>query len=495
MKLHRTTAAAYKLLRDGAVALARVEAAGIRVDKGYLDKAILKVQKSIDGMTKEMHSDKEVFPAWKKRYGRKLKLSSRTQLADVLFDVLGQKSKGETKSGRKRTDKEALELVELPFVRTFVRCEEYKKALSTYLIGLRREAVETPYGWFVHPSFNLNTVISFRSSSSNPNFQNQPARNPEIAEMIRQCYIPRKGRHIGEIDYGQIEVGVPAAITGDAELRRYFTDPTTDMHTDQACAVFILPREEINRKTARSTTKNNFVFASFYGAAYQNCARRIWEDIDRFDIKTVSGVPMKKHLRKHGIKELGDYELNSNKKMGYYERNNNPPRPGTFVHHMKKCQDELWRRFNGYANWKEAVYQKYLREGGLTFVTGFAFNGIGPKNEVTNYPIQGPAFHCTLWSLIQIVNRLRQYKFKSKVIGEIHDSIQLDIVPSELNDVVDLCVEVMTKKLLDEWSWITVPLKTSVEISPVNKSWFSKKEWFKNSKGNWGLPMEHNSIK
>lgn len=458
------------------IALAQVESAGIRVDAAYLDTALDSTAKSIKEMELELQNDKEVYPVWKRGFGAKLNLGSRPQLAKVVFDLMKQTSKGVTKTGRKRTDKEALELVELPFVRTFVRLEEYKKARSTYLVGLKKELAERDGYWFVHPFFNLNTVISYRSSSNAPNFQNQPARNPEIAEMIRKCYIPRKGRHFVEVDYAQIEVRVPAALTGDQELKRYVLDKSTDMHRDQACAVFKIPPEEVNRKTARSTAKNNFVFASFYGAAGANCARKIWEDIDRFNIQTMSGVPMKKHLARKGIKELGDFDLKA------------IPKPGTFVHHVKQCQDALWQRFKGYADWRQKQYEKYLRQGFLRMVTGFLFDGIGPKNEVTNYLIQGPAFHCTLWSLIEINKQIRKYKMKTKVIGEIHDSLQGDSPPKELNDFNDICVEVMTEKLPKVWSWLSVPLEVEVEVAPLNKSWFYKKEWCRDSDG-WALKV------
>lgn len=474
MPKHQTTKEANQLLLEGSLALAQIENSGVRVDAKYLDQAIKQVDSDIADMEKELDDDREVMPVWKERYGHKMSLGSPAQLETILFDDMGYQSKGMTKNNkRRRTDKEALELVDLDFVKTYIRWREYGKARSTYLIGLKREIVERDGNWYVHPSYNLNTTISFRSSANMLNFQNQPARNPEIAEMIRKCYIPRKGRLFGEPDYAQIEVRVPAAITGDKELRRYVLDPDSDMHRDQACNVFKIPASEVDRKTARATTKNNFVFASFYGAAPANCARRIWEDIDRFQIKTMSGIPMKDHLRKKGITELGDTDIQAS------------PEPGTFAHHIGLCQDKLWKRFSGYDQWREDGYQKYLREGSIACVTGFAWHDIAPKNEVMNRLIQGPAFHCTLWSLIRILPRLRKYKLKTLVIGEIHDSLQLDIVPSEVQDVLDIVVSIMTKELPKAWKWLnSIPLEVECDISPVNKSWFHKKPWYKEA-GLW----------
>jgi DNA polymerase I-like protein with 3'-5' exonuclease and polymerase domains len=65
---------------------------------------------------------------------------------------------------------------------------------------------------------------------------------------------------------------------------------------------------------------------------------------------------------------------------------------------------------------------------------------------------------------------------KSKIIGQIHDSIVLDLTPDELPDVLRLCHDIMTIKLREEWDWITVPLEVEFELTPVDGAWFLKKE-------------------
>ncbi len=59
----------------------------------------------------------------------------------------------------------------------FIKAAELRKARDTYLVGIRRELVQHDDDgcWYVHPSYNLNTVITFRSSADQPSYQNLAA--------------------------------------------------------------------------------------------------------------------------------------------------------------------------------------------------------------------------------------------------------------------------------------------------------------------------------
>ena len=108
--------------------------------------------------------------------------------------------------------------------------------------------------------------------------------------------------------------------------------------------------------------------------------------------------------------------------------------------------------------------------------TGFTCRGILDYKTVSNYPIQGSAFHCLLWCFIQIVNELKKRNMKSKVIGQIHDSIIFDIYPPELQDVLKLVKKITTIDLPKHYDWIIVPMEVDAEISPVDGSWSDKEE-------------------
>jgi DNA polymerase I-like protein with 3'-5' exonuclease and polymerase domains len=470
MRRPQTSPEFHQLFLEGSLALAELEHQGMRIDKLYLDEAIITTGKKIRRMEQELREDKDVFPVWQRAYGEKLNFGSRDQLAKVLFGEMKYSARGTTKGDRREsTSKKTLELIDQPFVKKYIKLEEFTKARSTYLVGLRRESVERDGYWWVHPSFNLNTVITMRSSSNGPNVQNQPKRNPDIAELVRRCFIARDGTLFVEPDLSMHEVRVGGIVTGDKELRRYIFDPNSDMHRDQSREVFLL--DEVP-KDVRSWVKNDFVFATFYGSAAANCARNLWDDIDLFNLKTAEGVPLKKHLAKKGSKELGDCDYKAE------------PGPHTFVFHVKKCQANLWRRFKGYDDWRRQTFEQYQRQGWIQTKTGFVFDGIGSKNEVCNYDIQGSSFHCLLWVLIRVLKKLKKYRMKSVVVAEIHDSLPSNSPPKEVGDFLDICQETITEDLPRAWKWLTIPLAMEAEAAPLGKSWYDLEPWV-NKNGVW----------
>ena len=98
------------------------------------------------------------------------------------------------------------------------------------------------------------------------------------------------------------------------------------------------------------------------------------------------------------------------------------------------------------------------------------------KNECTNYPAQGTAFHILLWTLIQVQKEIERRSLKSKMIGQIHDSMVIDAIPDEVSQLVKIIDYYGTKKTRETFKWITVPLKIDHEVSPVDGSWYDKKE-------------------
>lgn len=452
---------AYKLLHDGCIALSQIESNGIRVDTDYLKRQTKEISQKIEDMTRELKEYKE-YKQWKRALGDKMVLGSREQLAHLVFTVLDYPCAERTKTGRPKADEAAFEKVNLPFVKDYLRIEKLKKAKGTYLQGIRREVVNG----FLHPSFNLHTVQTFRSSSSDPNFQNVPIRNPEIGPMIRRAFVARTGRQLVEIDYKAIEVAIAACYHKDPTMIAYIKDPTKDMHRDMAAECYKLKTKEVS-KEARFYAKNMFVFPQFYGDYYVHCARSLWESAQKADIRVEgSGEAILAHLKAKGITELGLCDP---------ERR---PRPGTFEHHIKKVEENFWgKRFPVYAQWKDDWYKKYRREGGFDLLTGFRVNGIFRKNEVINYPVQGAAFHCLLWSLIRLQKWLNKNKMKTLLIGQIHDSMVADAHPRELDDFIKAARRIMTQEIVKAWKWIIVPLSIEVEVAPVGGSWADKSRY------------------
>ena len=203
---------AYELMHRGALALANVEANGMRIDVPYLDKTIQEVDKRIQKFTGLLKQHK-IYRTWSRTYGKRAALGSRAQLAHVLFDVMGYPCQSRTKTGRPSMDGSNLERLDLKFVKRYLEVEKLKKLLGTYLKGIKREVVLGR----LHPFFNLHLVSTYRSSSSSPNFQNIPIRDKLIGKLVRRAFIPA---HPQRTDRVQFEWWLPNDPRNSGSLMR-----------------------------------------------------------------------------------------------------------------------------------------------------------------------------------------------------------------------------------------------------------------------------------
>src|SRR5690606_17583823 len=129
--MRASTPEALQLMMEGSQAFADIEANGMRIDVAYLDKAIKWADQKAKELEKELRQD-EVYATWRRVYGEKTDLGSPKQLGHVIFDVLKVPCKHRTKTGRPKTDVEALEAVEFPFIKRLVDLKKLQKASGTY---------------------------------------------------------------------------------------------------------------------------------------------------------------------------------------------------------------------------------------------------------------------------------------------------------------------------------------------------------------------------
>lgn len=439
--MNPVTRSAYKLLHNGALALAEAERNGIRIDVGYCKQAIKDLEKQEHELEKKILSTK-AGKYWKHTYGASLKLGSADQLREVLKDIYDITMTGSL-------DKMHLSKVNVPLVSDILMHRKLNKARSTYLEGILKSCING----YLHPDFNLHTAQTFRSSCSNPNFQNIPIRDPWVAELIRKAFIPRKGNRIVEKDYSGIEVRIAACYHQDPTMIEYL-ETGYDMHSAMASECYMIPKDKVP-KLARYAAKNKFVFPAFYGSYYKQIAPDLWNAIDELKLE-VDGVPLKKHLKEKLIVKSSVYDA--------------------FEEHIQAVENSFWNlRFPVYTQWKKDWWETYLKKGYFLTKTGFICRGKMKRNEAINYPVQGSAFHCLLWSFIEMTKALKKNKMKSVLIGQIHDSALGDVPEDEFEDYVALFREISTERIREAWDWIILPLDVEVEATDVDKSWFTKK--------------------
>ncbi|MBU6427692.1 MAG: hypothetical protein KGR26_01655 [Cyanobacteria bacterium REEB65] len=456
---------AYQLMHDGAVALSVVERNGIRIDVDYCREKMLWLDQKMAQSERRLRGSR-LYAAWEKRYGGKLRYSSVPQLRSVLYADLGVKPFKHTEGGEESADEEALRQTGVDGVDHLLRMRKYKKMKDT-LAGLVRYQVDG----YLYPSFGLHTVQTYRSSSSAPNMQNVPKRDKEAMDVCRRAVVPSPGNVILEIDFSGIEVSIASCYHRDPAMLRYLADPTSDMHTDTAKDLLFLRGVNTDIKrlpgfgTLRQSAKNGFVFPQFYGDYYEPCAYNIavnwlklpqnrdWRDDDGVEF---NGVPIGRHLIGHGIEMMSDY-----------------------IAHVERVEKNFWgKRFPVYRKWREDWYAGYQRAGYFDLKTGFRCSGVYGRNQATNYPVQGAAFHCLLWTLIQLVRRMRSdpARWRSRVVGEVHDSVLFDARPEEVHSLVALTKQIAEHDLAEHWNWIIVPMRVEASVSEVDGSWADMRE-------------------
>jgi len=305
--------------------------------------------------------------------------------------------------------------------------------------------------------------ICVHNSSDSPNLQNVPKRDEETMQMVRGALYPRLNHQLLEIDFKALEVAISCCYNKDSNLIKYIKDPATDMHADMAKQIFMLDRfDKEKHNVLRQAAKNGFVFPEFYGDYFINCAENMacgWGKLSKGRWKKGEGIEfdnifLSDHLISKGIGSLKQFEK-----------------------HIEKIEDDFWgNRFEDYARWKDRWWNTYRKYGYFDLLTGFRCSGVMTKNEVINMPVQGSAFHCLLWSFIEMDKFIIKNKLDSKLIGQVHDSMLFDILPDELPLILKKVYEVTTIDLLKVWDWIIVPLAIEAEIAPVNKSWAEKEK-------------------
>ncbi len=439
-----TTQDAYNLFHEGVQALAHVESNGIRIDVPRLDRTIVKVGKRISRLAERLKQD-EVWSRWRRRFGGRASLGSRQQLAAVLHEELKHKTAATTRTGKVQVDEKALSRIDLPFVKTYLEVEKLKKLQSTYLKGVRREVVDG----LLRPSFNLHLVSSYRSGCSNPNFQNIPIRDKTTGKLIRSCFVPRDGHVLVEVDYGALEFRIAACHWKDEAMVEYASDPSLDIHRDMAAECYMLEPDQVTSEV-RFFAKNQFVFPTLYGSYYVNTARNLWNVIGQAGLTTKDGQSLEDHLMMvHGITER------------------------TYEDHVKGVERRFNERFPTWSVRKEKWWSKYQQRGWFPLMTGFRCSGVYSRNQLFNIPVQGPAFHILLWSLIELVGWMRKRKMRSMIVGQIHDSIVADVHRDELDDYIGKAREVMADDIRKAWPWIVTPLEVDVEVAETN--WYEKR--------------------
>jgi DNA polymerase-1 len=385
--------------------LARMEAAGIRVDKNELDIISTKAQEEIARL------EKDIFEL----AGFEFKINSPQQLAEVLFDKLNLQPPRRSRAKSRSTAAEVLEelaaLHDLP--KKVLEYREIAKVKSTYADSLPR--LIDPITGRLHTRFSQTGAVTGRLSSANPNLQNIPIRT-ELGREIRAAFVAPPGRLLLSADYSQIELRILAHLSEDAILTDAFRRGE-DIHSRTAQEVFgVLPLEQTREHRRVAKVIN---FGVIYGLSPFGLAQNLG-----IDTKEAAKFIAAYFERYSGVKKYLDRQIADTRKSGYTK---------TLFGRIRPMPEITSPQAN---------------------LRNFA------ERTAMNTPMQGAAADLIKLAMIELDRRLRG-SFESQMILQVHDELLFEAPEKEIPHLTGVVKEVMETVYK-----LRVPLLVETKVGP-----------------------------
>ena len=337
-------------------------------------------------------------------------INSPKQIGEVLFETLkiAEKPK-KTKTGQYVTDEETLVSLKdsHPIVQKILEYRGLKKLLSTYIDALP-ELISKRDGR-IHTSYNQTVTATGRLSSSNPNLQNIPIRD-EQGKEIRKAFIPSQGNIFFSADYSQIELRIMAHLSQDPNMIEAFNSDK-DIHAATAAKIYKVPLEEVTSEMRNKAKTANF--GIIYGISVFGLSQRL--NIPRGEAKELIDGYFESYS---DVKEYMDNAIKNTQQKGYAET----------IFGRKRYLPDI--------NSKNAT------------VRGFA------ERNAINAPIQGSAADIIKVAMNRIHQRFGNENIQSKMILQVHDELNFDVIESEMDIVKKIVIEEMENAYR-----LAVPLK------------------------------------
>lgn len=389
--------------------LADMEYTGVLLDTKAL-------KESSDTLTKNMSDiEQEIFALADFEFN----INSTKQVGEVLFDRLKIVDKPKkTKTGQYTTSEETLESLKdvHPIVSKILEYRSLKKLLSTYIDAL--PLLIDKHDKKVHTSYNQTVTATGRLSSSNPNLQNIPIRDAQGKE-IRKAFIPDNGCTFYSADYSQIELRIMAHLSQDPHMIEAFNSGE-DIHAATAAKIYKTPIGEVTGDMRRKAKTANF--GIIYGISVFGLAERL--SIPRSESKILIDGYFESYPK---VKEYMDNIIVQARETGYVE---------TILGRKRFLPDINSRN---------------------TTVRGYA------ERNAINAPIQGSAADIIKIAMNNIFERFEKGGLQSKMILQVHDELNFNVVNDELSHVEQIVIEEMEKAYK-----LSIPLKAD---SGTGKNW------------------------
>lgn len=368
--------------------LTQMELAGIKVNVNKLEELTKQIALEVDNIRSKIYS----------LAGNEFNINSPKQLAEILYDKLGLKSRKRGKKSRS-TEMEVLEELsfqhELP--QEIINYRILNKLLTGYLQPLKDYIKDDTKR--IHTKWSQTVAGTGRIVSSEPNLQNIPVKG-QWAELLREVFIPEEGYLFLSADYSQIELRILAHLSEDTSLIKAFKDGK-DIHKATASEIFSIKEDEVTEEHRRIAKTVNF------GISY---------GISPFGLSESIKIPYEKaqefidlyFLRYPKVKQFIENTIGFAKQNGYVRTLFGRIRPVPDINSPNQ----------------------FLRQQA--------------ERIAVNSVVQGTAADIIKIAMIRIYNRIKRENLNAKLILQIHDEIVLEVIKEQIEKLSEVIKEEMT---------------------------------------------------
>jgi len=387
--------------------LVQMEISGLKIDPKVLDDYAVILREQI------VELENSIIEL----AGEHFNISSPKQLGYILFEKLNLDPKAKkTKTKQYSTGEEILVNLQdkHPIIAKILEHRGLKKLLSTYVEALPK--LINPQTGKIHSSFNQTIAATGRLSSTNPNLQNIPIRD-EAGREIRKAFIPSDNDHLFlSADYSQIELRIMAAVSHDKVMTEAFRNGE-DIHSATASNIFGVPISEVTSEMRRKAKTANF--GILYGISAFGLSQRL--NIPRGEAKQL----------------IDDYFANFSMVKDYMD------------------SQLVLARQRGYV---ETIMgrRRYLSDINSANAAVRAF----AERNAINAPIQGSAADIIKVAMININKRFDEKGLLSKMILQVHDELNFDVLKTELDTVKEV-----VKQEMENAVKLDVPLEIEMDAA------------------------------
>jgi DNA polymerase I-like protein with 3'-5' exonuclease and polymerase domains len=421
--------------------LARMELRGMKVNKTTATNVQKYIEDTINTINYRIKAYPEVketeahFRLKDKKYAG-LNLGSHRQVKYLLYTACRcpviNTSK---KSGEPSTDADTLE--ELKHRHPVISDIVQMRSLSYQLTDLQGVLANIRSDSTTYSNLIQDYVVTGRLSSRDPNLQNIKGENEEERSFVKECFISRYGDAgcLLQADYSQLELNFIANESKEPSWIDAFYK-NWDMHALTASKVYNIPIETImgdkEKYKPQRTVGKRLNFGTVYGITEHGLSKQLKcsvpEAKDYLDMYWQQYPTIAEWMRSN-VKFAKKYKFVQS-------------RSGR-VRHLPNIDSTQW----------------WLRDGA--------------ERQASNFRIQCLGADVTMFACVNIDQRFEKAYLRSKVIGQIHDSILVDVYPTEQKQVIEIMRDVMVNLVTKTFNITNIQIKIDIE---TGNTWSNMKK-------------------